>query len=144
MFDLLACLHAGELDEATAVVVDHCPGLVAGPALVSFAAALTDQLAESLQALEVGYAGGFGVGLNMDGEGPLAAIPRLLDAVADHDEPTAAGVLEKIAGPDVNVMAAVTAVIALATTTLLATAAEADLHGETLPQLAQRVRGRWV
>jgi hypothetical protein len=41
-------------------------------------------------------------------------------------------------------MAAVTAVIALGTATLCAVAAEAQLHGESLPQLAQRVRTRWT
>jgi len=142
--DLLSCLQAGDLDEATGVVLAHCPDLAAGPRLVAFAAAVADQLAESFQAVEVGYAGQLGPGLQMEGDDPLAAVPQLLCAVADRDEPAQQRALHQLAGPQVDVMAAVTAVIALATATLCTTAAEADLRGETLPELVHRVRVRWI
>ena len=41
VLDLLACLHTGDLDEATGVVLDHCPDLAAGPSLVAFASAMS-------------------------------------------------------------------------------------------------------
>jgi hypothetical protein len=141
--DLLACLHTGNLDEATGVILDHCPDLAGGPSLVAFAAAVTAQLAESFQAVEIGYAGQLGPGLEMDGDDPLAAVPQLLCAVVDHDEAAEIRALNQLAGDGVDVMSAVTAVIALATATLCAVAGEAQLHGESLPQLVQRVRRRW-
>jgi hypothetical protein len=142
--DLLACLHTGNLDEATGVVLDHCPDLAAGPRLVAFAAAVAAQLAESFQAVEIGYAGQLGPGVEMDGDDALAAVSQLLRAVVDHDEAAEIRALNQLAGAHVEVMSAVTAVIALATATLCAVAAEAHLHGESLPQLAQRVRTRWT
>ena len=140
--DLLACLHAGDLDEATGVVLGHCPDLAAGPRLVAFAAAVADQLAESWQVVEVGHAGRLGPGVEMDGHTALAAVPRLLCAVVDHDEPAVSRALQQLAGAEVEVMAAVTAVIALATATLCFVAMEAELRGESLPRLVQRVRCR--
>src|SRR4051794_13321023 len=141
--DLLSCLHMGNLDEATGVVLGHCPDLSAGPRLVAFAEALAAQLAESFQAVEIAYAGQLGPGLEMHGGGPLAAVPQLLSAVVDHDGAAEEEALERLAGADVDVMAAVTAVIALGTATLCCVVAEAEAHGESLPELVQRVRGRW-
>lgn len=140
--DLLACLHAGDLDEATGVVLDHCPDLVAGPRLVAFATAVADQLAESFQAVETGCAGQLGPGVEMDGDDALAAVPQLLSAVVDHDEAAVTRALHQLAGAEVEVMAAVTAVIALATATLCFVAWEAQLHGVSLTGLVQRVRER--
>ena len=140
--DLLACLRAGDLDEATGVVLAHCPDLAAGPRLVALATAIADQLAESVQVVEVGHAGRLGPGLEMDGDSALAAVPQLLSAVVDHDDQAVSRAVQRLAGAEVEVMAAVTAVIALATATLCFVAMEAELHGETLPQLVQRVRTR--
>jgi hypothetical protein len=140
--DLLACLHTGNLDEATGVVLGHCPDLVAGPRLVAFAAAVADQLAESFQAVEIGHAGRLGPGVEMDGDDALAAVPQLISGVVDHDEQAVTRALHQIAGVEVEVMSAVTAVIALATATLCFVAIEAQLHGVSLPRLVQRVRGR--
>jgi hypothetical protein len=142
--DLLACLHLGNLDDATGVVLGHCPNLSAGPRLVAFARAVSAQLAESFQAVEVVYAGQLGPGLEMHGGDPLAAVPQLLSAVVDHDEAAEEEALQQLAGPSVDVIAAVTAVIALGTATLCCVLAEAEAHGETLPQLVQRLRGRWA
>jgi len=142
--DLLACLHMGDLDEATGVVLDHCPDLSAGPGLVAFAGAVATQLAESFQAVEIGYAGQLGPGLEMDGDDALVAVSQLLGAVVDHDEAAVTRALNQLAGAGVEVMSAVRAVIALATATLFAVAGEAQLHGESLPQLVQRVRRRWT
>jgi hypothetical protein len=142
VLDLLACLHTGDLDEATGVVLDHCPDLAAGPSLVAFASAVAAQLAESFQAVEVGHAGRLGPGVEMDGDHALAAVPRLISAVVDHDEHGVTRALQQLAGVEVEVMAAVTAVIALATATLCFVAIEAQLHGESLPRLVQRVRDR--
>jgi len=142
--DLLACLHTGDLDEATGVVLDHCPDLVAGPRLVAFASAVADQLAESHQAVEIGYAGQLGPGLEMDGDDAMAAVPQLLGAVVDHDDAAVDRALQQLAGVEVEVMAAVIAVIALASATLCCLAIEASLRGETIPELMQRVRRRWL
>jgi hypothetical protein len=142
--DLLASLHLGNLDDATGVVLGHCPDLSAGPRLVDFAAAVAAQLAESFQAVEVAYAGQLGPGLEMHGGGALAAVPQLLSAVVEHDEAAEDEALQQLAGADVDVMAAVTAVIALGTATLCCVLAEAQAHGETLPQLLQRLRRRWT
>src|SRR3954452_20416514 len=142
--DLLACLHMGDLDEATGVVLGHCPDLSAGPSLVALSAAVAAQLAESFQAVEVAYAGQLGPGLEMHGGGALAAVPQVLSAVIDHDEEAGDRALEQLAGAEVDVMAAVTAVIELGTATLCCLVAEAEAHGETVPQLVQRLRGRWA
>ena len=84
VLDLLACVHAGDLDEATGVVLAHCPDLAAGPRLVALAA-----------------------------------------AVVDHDDQAVSRALQRLAGAEVEVMATVTAVIALATATLCFVAMEA-------------------
>ena len=73
---------------------------------------------------------------------PWAAVPQLLCAVVDHDDQAVHRALQRLAGAEVEVMAAVTAVIALATATLCFVAMEAELHGESVPAAGCNGSGR--
>jgi hypothetical protein len=143
VLELVSCLHAGEFGDATDVVLRHCPGLSAGPALVRFTSAIADHLAECYHTLRASCPGEPAPGVEMDGSSPMAGVPRLLSAVVERDPAERTAALRQIAGPGTNVIDAVTAVIAVATATLVVVAAEADLLGVTVPQLVQRTRARW-
>ena len=143
VLDLLACLHAGDVDEATGVVLESCTDLAPGPTLVAFTTALADQLAESYQVLRLGYDGTDPVGLDADDGSPMATVLQVLSSVADEDTTGQEAAVQQLAGGTFDVLLAVPAVLALASATLVAVAGEAGLYDESVPQTIRRVRARW-